>query len=164
MTVNQAPTLQWSSATYSVNENAGSATLTVTRAGNTAAQAVVHYSTSDGTANPQQVFLLGFSQSCALNYRFAFTHPDRLRGVIGICGGLPGDWDTGELYQETDGAVFHLAGENDEFYPPSRVSNYPEQLRKRAPDVSFRSYDAGHEIVQSMRDDVRVWLRERSIV
>ena len=45
---------------------------------------------SEGVADPKRMFLLGFSQTCALNYRFAFTHPDHLRGVIGICGGLPG--------------------------------------------------------------------------
>lgn len=118
--------------------------------------------TSEGTTDPKQVFLLGFSQSCALNYRFAFTHPDRLRGVIGICGGVPGDWDTGELYRETGAAVFHLAGEHDEFYPPSRVGDYAKQLRQRATDVSFRSYDAGHEIVQPMRDDLRTWLANKS--
>ena len=36
----------------------------------------------------KRIFLLGFSQSCALNYRFAFTHPELLRGVIGIAGGF----------------------------------------------------------------------------
>ena len=40
--------------------------------------------TNEGVADPARVFLLGFSQTCALNYRFAFTHADRLRGVIGI--------------------------------------------------------------------------------
>src|SRR4051794_3917269 len=73
--------------------------------------------TDEGIAHPQRIFLLGFSQSCALNYRFAFSHPDVLRGVIGICGGLPGDWETSPLYQPTGAAVFHLAGEHDEFYP-----------------------------------------------
>src|SRR2546423_15552527 len=34
-----------------------------------------------GVARRERVFLLGFSQSCALNYRFAFTHPAALRGV-----------------------------------------------------------------------------------
>jgi predicted esterase len=48
---------------------------------------------SEGIADAHRIFLLGFSQSCALNYRFAFTHPDVLRGVIGISGGLPGDWE-----------------------------------------------------------------------
>jgi predicted esterase len=48
----------------------------------------------EGVADASRVFLLGFSQSCALNYRFAFTHPEHLRGVVGICGGIPGDWET----------------------------------------------------------------------
>ena len=48
--------------------------------------------TQEGVANQDRIFLLGFSQTCALDYRFAFTHPDILRGVIGICGGIPGDW------------------------------------------------------------------------
>src|SRR3954452_22271544 len=29
---------------------------------------------AEGVADRQRIFLLGFSQSCALNYRFAFTH------------------------------------------------------------------------------------------
>ena len=125
---------------------------------------VIDSLTNEGIANPARIFLLGFSQSCALNYRFTFTHPDRLRGVIGICGGLPGDWDTSEVYKQTTTSVFHLSGERDEFYPPSRVKDYAEQLRMRAGDVSFKSYDAGHEMVQAMRDDVRAWLKERSTV
>jgi predicted esterase len=118
--------------------------------------------TGEGLADPARIFLLGFSQSCALNYRFAFTHPDVMRGVIGICGGMPGDWDTSELYKQTDAAVFHLAGARDEFYPPARVSDYVASLRARAKDVEFKSYDAGHEIVQAMRDDVREWLNLKS--
>jgi len=112
----------------------------------------------EDVADRNRIFLLGFSQSCALNYRFGFTHADVLRGVIGICGGLPGDWETNEIYKETKTAVFHLAGEHDEYYPPSRVENYATQLRTRARDVQFRSYDAGHEIVPAMRDDIRDWL------
>ena len=68
-------------------------------------------------ADRDHIFLLGFSQSCALNYRFAFTHPEVLRGVIGIAGGIPGDWDTSDSYQQTNASVFHLAGERDEYYP-----------------------------------------------
>jgi phospholipase/carboxylesterase len=120
--------------------------------------------TKEGIADSRQVFLLGFSQSCALNYRFAFTHPNHLRGVIGICGGTPGDWETSELYKQTNAAIFHLSGERDEFYPPPRTANYAAQLRARANDVEFRSYDAGHEIVQPMRDDVRSWLEQKALV
>ena len=116
---------------------------------------------SEGVADAKSIFLLGFSQSCALNYRFAFTHPDVLRGVIGICGGLPGDWESAP-YKQTDAAVFHLAGEHDEFYTPARIAKYEAQLRQRAKDVEFRSYDAGHEISPAMRYDLRDWLQQKS--
>jgi len=116
----------------------------------------------EGVADQQRIFLLGFSQTCALNLRFAFTHPDKLRGVIGICGGLPGDWETSELYLPTDAAVLYLSGTRDEYYPPARVSDFAERLRLRAGEVAARSYDAGHEIVPAMRDDVRAWLIKHS--
>jgi hypothetical protein len=50
--VTQAPAsnLQFSAATYSVNENVGTATITVTRTGDTSSSAKIHYATSDGTA------------------------------------------------------------------------------------------------------------------
>ncbi|MDQ3920038.1 MAG: hypothetical protein M3348_16355 [Acidobacteriota bacterium] len=117
-----------------------------------------------GLARREQVFLLGFSQSCALNYRFAFTHREHLRGVIGICGGLPGDWEASDAYGPTRASVLHLHGTRDEFYPPARVSDYGERLRTRAADVEVRAYDCGHEFVPAMRADVRAWLAARAAV
>ena len=115
-----------------------------------------------GAVDPRRVFLLGFSQSCAINYRFAFTYPGHLRGVVGICGGVPGDWETNEVYKPTEASVFHLAGSRDEFYPPARVADYARRLRLRARYVMFESYDAAHEIVPAMRQDVREWLESQA--
>jgi polyhydroxybutyrate depolymerase len=117
---------------------------------------------ADGVADPSRVFLLGFSQSCALNYRFAFTHPERLRGVVGICGGLPGDWETSSVYRQASIDVFHLTGTEDEFYPPSRVADYEKQLGTRARQVASKSYRAAHEIVPEMRTDVKQWLAQHA--
>jgi len=117
---------------------------------------------NEGVADSQRVFLLGFSQTCALNYRFAFAYPNVLRGVIGICGGLPGDWETSEVYKPTEAAVLHLAGTHDEFYTPARVADYEQRLRLRARNVSFKSYDAAHEIVPDMRENIRTWLDEHA--
>ena len=114
--------------------------------------------TSEGVADPARVFLLGFSQSCALNYRFAFTHPEKLRGVVGICGGIPGDWETSSSYRQANIDVLHLAGTRDEFYPPERVQDYERQLKSRARSAEFKSYDAAHEIVPEMRTRVVQWL------
>lgn len=116
----------------------------------------------EGTCDAGRIFLMGFSQSCALNYRYAFTHPARLRGVIGICGGLPGDWATSELYMKTEASVLHLHGTQDEFYPPARVQDYSARLLERASEVEVKAYDAGHEIVPAMREDVKRWLDARA--
>jgi predicted esterase len=119
---------------------------------------MIHIMIGEGTADPARIFLLGFSQSCALNYRFAFTHSEYLRGVIGICGGIPGDWETSPLYQPAEVDVLHLAGTRDEFYSPERVRDYERQLKTRARSVVFKSYDAAHEIVPEMRSSVVQWL------
>ncbi len=117
---------------------------------------------AEKVADPARIFLLGFSQTCALNYRFAFTHREILRGCVGICGGLPGDWETGENYGATRASVFHLSGTRDEFYPPARVENYAAQLQMRSPDVEQKAYDAAHELTGEMRADIRAWLAART--
>ncbi|HZI20203.1 MAG TPA: hypothetical protein VEY09_16585 [Pyrinomonadaceae bacterium] len=118
--------------------------------------------TAEGVARRDRVFLLGFSQSCALNYRFAFTHAGSLRGVVGVCGGLPGDWETSDLYRATAASVLHLNGTRDSFYPPARVADYAARLRARASDVEVRAHDAGHELTPAMREEVRAWLARRA--
>ena len=115
-----------------------------------------------GVARREGVFLMGFSQSCALNYRFAFTHGQALRGVVGVCGGMPGDWETSPSYGETRASVLHLSGTRDELYTPGRVAPYAAQLRRRARDVETRAYDAAHEFAPEMRADVRAWLAARA--
>jgi uncharacterized repeat protein (TIGR01451 family) len=51
ITVNEGGTLKFSNATYSVGENDGNATITVTRTGGTAGTATVLFQTSNGTAS-----------------------------------------------------------------------------------------------------------------
>jgi phospholipase/carboxylesterase len=123
---------------------------------------LVNTLTEQGVARRGEIFLFGFSQSCALNYRFAFTHAEVLRGVVGVCGGLPGDWETGGAYKPTRAPVLHLHGTRDEVYPPARVSDYGERLGLRAREVEVRAYDAGHELTPAMRDDSRAWLAARA--
>ncbi|HMF56851.1 MAG TPA: dienelactone hydrolase family protein [Pyrinomonadaceae bacterium] len=123
---------------------------------------VIEQLVDEGVADTGKIFLLGFSQTCALNFRFAFTHADSLRGVVGICGGIPGDWDQSEKYRQTRASVLYLSGERDEFYPPERVHDFVEKLHERSSDVEAESYDAGHEIAPAMRERVRAWLESRS--
>lgn len=122
--------------------------------------ALIERAVAEGVADGKKIFLLGFSQSVALIYRFVFKHTDLVRGAVCICGGLPGDWETNDEYRPSRTAILHLCGARDEFYPPERVRDYVTKLSARASRVELRSYDAGHEISDAMRAAVRSWLAE----
>jgi len=106
---------------------------------------------------PERRVLLGFSQPVSLNYRFAVAHPGAVRGVIAICGGLPGDWDDAHP-QPIGPAVLHLARRNDEFYPPSLTEQYPNRLRLRSEDVEFHQLEGGHRVPSAGGPIVQDWL------
>ncbi|MEW6732300.1 MAG: hypothetical protein AB1489_13305 [Acidobacteriota bacterium] len=112
-------------------------------------------------ADPARVFLLGFSQSVALNFRFTFTHPERVRGVIAMCGGIPGDWDNEQKYRRGDIDVLYLAGRKDEFYPPTRIEENALALKRRARAVEVRIYDIGHEVAHEAYPLIDQWISAR---
>lgn len=105
--------------------------------------------------------LAGFSQAVALNYRFAATCPEAIRGVIAICGGLPGDWDDGD-YKTVSAAILHIARRQDQYYPPAVTEAYAQRLRTRAVDVEFHLVDGGHQMPSEGNRIVSPWLRRLS--
>lgn len=114
---------------------------------------------ADGVIDTSEIYLYGFSQACALNFRFAFTHGNRLRGVIGVCGGIPGDLDTNDIYKPFDAETLYLYGDDDEFYSQEKLVAFDEKLRSLLPNYRSKQYEAKHEITQDMRDDIRKFLR-----
>ena len=106
----------------------------------------------------EKIYLYGFSQACALNFRFAFTFPQILRGLTGACGGIPSDLETNPRYNPTNADVFYLYGKKDEFYPFEKFQSFEQKLKKFAPNLHAKSYDAKHEITDEMRSDIRKWL------
>lgn len=101
--------------------------------------------------------LVGFSQPVGMNYRFAATHPDAVRGVIGICGGIPRNWEEGP-YCKVQAALLHIARREDEFYKPEVTEKYAERLRLRAADVEFHMLDGGHRFPSKARPIADEWL------
>jgi len=107
----------------------------------------------------KQIYLFGFSQACALNFRLAFTYPETVRGVIGVCGGIPSDLDANEIYKNLEADVLYIYGDTDEFYPLEKFQNFERKLKDRLPNFQSKCYAAKHEITNEMREDMRVWLR-----
>lgn len=113
-----------------------------------------------GLIDRSKVYLYGFSQACALNFRFAFTHPEVPAGVIGVCGGIPGDLETNEKYVPFDAETFYLYGDEDEFYSQERFKQFDASLRQRLPNYRSKHYVAKHELTEEMREDIRSFLRK----
>jgi predicted esterase len=101
--------------------------------------------------------LAGFSQPVGMNYRFAATHTDEVRAVIGICGGVPKNWEEGP-YRNVPAALLHIARREDEFYPPAVTERYAERLRLRAQDVEFHMMEGAHRFPSQAGPIVERWM------
>ena len=101
--------------------------------------------------------LLGFSQPVSLNYRFVTACPRLARGVVAICGGLPGDWDDAAPVA-IDASVLHIAGRDDEYYPAAVTEQFPARLRLRCQDVEFHQLEGGHRVPSGAAPLIQGWL------
>jgi len=106
---------------------------------------------------PERRIVVGFSQPVGLNYRFAATHPDAVRGVIGVCGGVPKNWEDGD-YGKVSAALLHIARREDEIFPPAVTAKYAERLRLRAKDVEFHLLEGGHKFPSKGGPIVERWI------
>lgn len=118
---------------------------------------VVEHLVENRVADENQVHLFGFSQACALNFRYAFSFPETLKSVVGICGGVPGDLEENGDYQTLVAGTFYLYSTDDEFYSLEKYQSYIEKLKPRIPRLHTQKYNAKHEITDEMREDVRSW-------
>jgi predicted esterase len=121
---------------------------------------VIEETATQQNIDRRNIFLLAFSQSVSLNYRFAFTNPGVVRGVIAVCGGIPGDWDQ-DKYHNSDTDLLIIAGETDEFYPLDRTRTFKEAMARRSPSVEFRSLPFGHVFPRESLAIIDDWIKAR---
>lgn len=106
---------------------------------------------------PIQTLLMGFSQPVGLNYRFAGTYPDQLGGIVGICGGVPRDWDS-DKYLSVTVPILHISRDEDEFYPKNVAEEFPERLRRHASNVEFHMLPGKHRFPSKAGPLIRNWM------
>jgi predicted esterase len=116
----------------------------------------------DGLIDRSQIYLYGFSQSCALNFRFAFTHPEVARAIVAVCGGIPGDLESNPSYTPFAADTLYLYGNDDEFYTEEKFAGYEKKLREMLPNFQSRQFNAKHEITEEMRIAIKEFLNEKA--
>ncbi len=111
-----------------------------------------------GRIDPSRVFLVGFSQAVGVNFRFAFTHSGVIRGIVAICGGIPGDWESEGKYEAGGIDILYVAAERDEYYALERMRQNAEALQSRARSVALHFFDCGHEVPRDSHPLIADWL------
>lgn len=119
----------------------------------------------DRGGDPARISLLGFSQPCSFNYRLAMEPPHGrpFRSLVAICGGIPGEWSTGEpgTNASSKSAALHVSTREDPFYPLEKVMAFPERLGARFKTVRQVLRDGGHRIPSAASEEVRRFLSEQ---
>jgi predicted esterase len=92
-----------------------------------------------------------------LNYRFIGTYPDEAGGVIGVCGGVPKDWEQ-DKYRTIDAPILHISRSEDEYFPSEVANGFPARLRHHASDVEFHMLPGAHRFPSKAAGIVRPWL------
>ena len=101
-------------------------------------------------ADPSRVSLLGFSQPCSFNYRLALDPPHGLpfRALVGLCGGLPGEWTEPAPGTAASAAAhaLHVSTDADEFYALDRVAPFGSLLASRFASARHEIHAGGHRV------------------
>jgi predicted esterase len=101
--------------------------------------------------------LVGFSQPVGLNYRFVGTHANQVGAVLGLCGGVPRDWEESK-YLPVEVPILHISRDQDEFYPNEQVKEFPKRLAAHASDVEFHLIPGQHRFPSKGAAIVRPWM------
>lgn len=108
----------------------------------------------------ERVYLLGFSQGAIVALTLALTQPRRVAGVVANSGRIPREvtpWAAPP--EETFGLpVLVLHGRQDAVIAVDRAREARAVLERQRVALTYREYDAGHQISAAMLAEANAWL------
>jgi phospholipase/carboxylesterase len=124
-------------------------------------QEFIEYASKKYPIDPEQRYLLGFSQGAILSLSLALVLGRAVKGIVAMNGYIP-------LFVKEEYpvkpinhlSVFLSDGEFDEIFPPKIGRENYDYLIDRAASVKYTTYAAGHEISQENQKDLVKWLKE----
>lgn len=107
--------------------------------------------------DPGTVWLLGYSQGVGVATHFAASHPDRVRGLVGLAGGVP-EADRPRLAALAGKPVLWVSGERDPSYPPPYTAQVVAAFEAGGAAIRHERLDADHDLLAAARNVVADWL------
>jgi phospholipase/carboxylesterase len=114
-------------------------------------------------ADPQQVYLMGFSQGAIMSASVALTRPELVAGVVLMSGRILSQIEplvaAPEKLKGLPVLVVH--GTSDGVLPISNGRDSQKTLSALSVDLIYREYPMGHEVSRESLADVTSWLSAR---
>ena len=112
--------------------------------------------------DPNNTFLLGFSQGAILSYAFSFNYPNKVQHVIALSGYINNELAptniTG-LDIRTDYYISH--GAVDQVLPVDWARKAPDFLSQRNLQSVYSEYPVGHGVAPQNFYSFKSWIEER---
>jgi phospholipase/carboxylesterase len=112
-------------------------------------------------ADPEQVYLMGFSQGAAAAIAVAMRRPGLARGIAALVGFAPEDCESevgpGSL---TGLPVFMAVGAEDETIPLEVSRKSAETLKTAGAGLTYEEYDTGHKLNSAGMRALKKWFAE----
>ncbi len=114
-------------------------------------------------ADPEQVYLMGFSQGAIMSASVALTHPELVAGVVLMSGRiLPEIQPLIASHEELTGLPFLVVHGTADMVLPVSHGRASRQLLSSLPvELTYHEYPMGHEVGQESLYDVTIWLSAR---
>src|SRR5450759_1095479 len=114
-------------------------------------------------ADPQQVYLMGFSQGAIMSASVALTRPELVAGVVLMSGRiLPQIEPLVAAPEKLKGLpVLVVHGTSDGVLPVNNGRDSQKTLSALTVDLLYREYTMGNEVSRESLADVTSWLRGR---
>ncbi|WP_420630948.1 alpha/beta hydrolase [Candidatus Leptofilum sp.] len=113
-------------------------------------------------ADPEQIYLMGFSQGAAAAFALAIREPERVQGIASLVGFMPYQvedaMDTARL---SDIPVFMAVGTEDDSIPLDMARECGKAVRAMGAFLEYREYDTGHKLNRTGMRKLRQWWMER---
>lgn len=114
-------------------------------------------------ADPDRIYLMGFSQGTIMSLTIALTEPKLLAGVVAISGRIPPEvqpWLAPA--EETAGLpVIVTHGRADTVISIAWAHRARETLEQQRVALTYREHSGGHSIPPAMLAEVAAWLTQR---
>ena len=109
-------------------------------------------------ADPEQLYLMGFSQGAAVSYATAMRYPGIVQAIAGLVGFVPDACSVpNNLTALAELPIFMAVGREDELVPYERALGCADVLRQANAGLNYNEYDTGHKLnAQGMRD-LQAW-------